>query len=58
MRTVMDRLQVESAVRYQIEQLFNEAGIVIAFPQRDVHLDTTAPLQVEMISPRQICMGV
>ncbi len=51
MRTVMDRLQVESAVRYQIEQLFKEAGIVIAFPQRDVHLDTSSPLKIEMSPP-------
>ena len=51
MRTVMDRLQVESAVRYRIEQLFKGDGIVIAFPQRDVHLDTLSPLQVEMVPP-------
>ena len=49
MRTVMDRLQVESAVRYRIEQLFTQDGIVIAFPQRDVHLDTASPLQVQML---------
>lgn len=53
MRTVMDRLQVESAVRYRIEQLFGEEGIVIAFPQRDVHLDTVSPLKIEMIPPSQ-----
>ena len=51
MRTVMDRSQVESAVRFQIEQLFKEAGIVIAFPQRDVHLDTVSPLKIEMVPP-------
>jgi potassium efflux system protein len=26
-----------------------EAGIVIAFPQRDVHLDTAGPLEVRMV---------
>lgn len=51
MRTTMDRLQVESTVRYQIDQLFKEEGITIAFPQRDVHLDTSSPLSVQMISP-------
>ncbi|MCH7752162.1 MAG: mechanosensitive ion channel [Planctomycetes bacterium] len=51
MRTTMDRLQVESTVRYQIEQLFKEAGITIAFPQQDVHLDTTSPLSVQMLLP-------
>ena len=26
-------------MRFRIDDLFREAGIVIAFPQRDVHLD-------------------
>ncbi len=49
MRTMMDQLQIESAVRFRIDQLFREEGIVIAFPQRDVHLDTSSPLTVEII---------
>ncbi len=32
-----------------INRKFNEAGIVIAFPQRDVHLDTTSPLEVRLM---------
>ncbi|TWU21276.1 Mechanosensitive channel MscK precursor [Bythopirellula polymerisocia] len=48
MRTMMDRRQIESAVRYQITQLFAEEGITVAFPQRDVHLNTTSPLVVQM----------
>ena len=51
MRTTMDRLQVESSVRYKIDQLFAEEGVTIAFPQRDVHLDTSAPLSIQMVSP-------
>jgi potassium efflux system protein len=31
-----------------INRKFTEAGIVIAFPQRDLHLDTSGPLQVEL----------
>jgi potassium efflux system protein len=31
-----------------INRKLAEAGIVIAFPQRDLHLDTSAPLQVEL----------
>jgi small-conductance mechanosensitive channel len=31
--------KIRSDLRYRIESLFNEEGIVIAFPQRDVHLD-------------------
>lgn len=30
---------IRSQVRYAIDELFNEAGVVIAFPQRDVHVD-------------------
>ncbi len=30
---------IRSDLRFRIEELFNEHGIVIAFPQRDVHLD-------------------
>lgn len=48
MRTMMDRRQIESAVRYQIAQLFTVEGITVAFPQRDVHLNTTSPLIVQM----------
>ena len=34
-----DLRKVKSDIRFRIEELFNEAGIVIAFPQRDVHMD-------------------
>lgn len=34
-----DLRQIRSQVRFKIDELFNDAGIVIAFPQRDVHLD-------------------
>ena len=31
-----------------INKSFNAAGITIAFPQRDVHLDTLKPLDVRI----------
>jgi len=34
-----DLRQVKSDIRFKINELFNEAGIVISFPQRDVHMD-------------------
>jgi potassium efflux system protein len=37
---------VASDLRFMIERLFREAGIVIAYPQRDVHLGQTGPLEV------------
>ena len=38
--TPMDMKRVRSAIRYRIDALCKERGITIAFPQRDVHLDT------------------
>ncbi len=49
MRRMMERLTVESDLRYRIDELFREAGIVIAFPQRDVHLDASAPIPVRVV---------
>lgn len=49
MRTIMERLRMESDLRFRIDELFREAGLVIAFPQRDVHLDTAAPLEVRLV---------
>lgn len=43
------RLIVSSLLREAINQKYNEAGIVIAFPQRDVHLNTLAPLEVLLL---------
>ena len=40
--------QVESDIRFRIDELFRENHIVIAFPQRDVHLDTLKPLEVRI----------
>jgi small-conductance mechanosensitive channel len=33
-----------SALRFQIEKLFNQANIVVAFPQMDIHFDETSTL--------------
>jgi potassium efflux system protein len=33
-----------------IDNTFKEAGVTIAFPQRDVHLDATGPLDVRVVS--------
>ncbi|MDH3236972.1 MAG: mechanosensitive ion channel [Deltaproteobacteria bacterium] len=49
METMTERLLLESSLRFRIDDLFQEAGIVIAFPQRDVHLDTTRPLELKFI---------
>lgn len=39
----------ESEIRFRLYALLNENGIVIAFPQRDVHLDSTSPVEVRVV---------
>jgi len=50
MRNLMDRRRTESELRFRIDALFREAGLVIAFPQRDVHLDSASPIEVRMVA--------
>ncbi|MEJ2169443.1 MAG: mechanosensitive ion channel [Desulfobacterales bacterium] len=39
--TVIDHmLTVETAIRFEIDRLFRERGIFIAFPQQDIHIKT------------------
>ncbi len=45
-------LLIESRLRSDIYRKFNESGIVIAFPQRDVHLETVKPLQIRLESDK------
>ena len=40
---------LRSEVRFRIDELFNENGIVISYPQRDVHLDSKSPVEVQII---------
>ena len=52
----LDIKQTASDIRFRLDELFQEEGIVIAFPQRDLHVKE--PLQVtiqrpETLSPKQ-----
>jgi small-conductance mechanosensitive channel len=49
MNRIMDRRIIESEIRFRIDELFRDAGIVIAFPQRDVHLDVQKPLKFHLV---------
>jgi potassium efflux system protein len=42
------RREITSELNLAINQKFNAAGVVIAFPQRDVHLTTAAPLDIRI----------
>jgi potassium-dependent mechanosensitive channel len=50
MTRIMDRRTIESDIRFHIDELFRKAGIVIAFPQRDIHLDTQSPLELRIVN--------
>lgn len=41
--------EIRSSIRFRIDSLFRENGIVIAFPQRDIHMNTANPLEVRMV---------
>lgn len=43
---------IRSAIRFRISDLFKDNGIVIAFPQRDVHLDASKPLEIRMLGEK------
>lgn len=49
-RNMAERKRIESDIRLQVDQLFREAEIVIAFPQRDVHIDTKTPVEIRLVA--------
>ncbi|KPJ79182.1 MAG: hypothetical protein AMJ54_00380 [Deltaproteobacteria bacterium SG8_13] len=50
---VIERRQIESSIRFRIDELFREAGITIAFPQLDVHLDTQRQLELRLTNRKE-----
>jgi small-conductance mechanosensitive channel len=47
----VNTLLVFSDIRHRINERLAKAGIVIPFPQRDLHLDSARPLEIRMIDP-------
>ncbi len=45
----LQRWEKESKVRHQLFKDLKKAGIVIAFPQQDTHLDTSKPLDLRIL---------
>jgi len=43
--------EVESDLRFRIDELMADRGIVLAFPQRDVHLNVLRPIEVRLREP-------
>jgi small-conductance mechanosensitive channel len=56
MQRLMDKKTLESDIRFRIESLCREAGLMIAFPQRDVHLSTGSPIEVRL-APAEAASG-
>jgi small-conductance mechanosensitive channel len=46
--TKTGRDPLASDLRFMIDKAFADAGIVIAYPQRDIHFDRDVPLRVEL----------
>lgn len=55
--TLDHRLATVTTLHKAINKKFQQAGIAIAFPQRDLHLNTLSPLQVEIVGGGQAPSG-
>jgi potassium-dependent mechanosensitive channel len=42
-----------SEIRHAISEFLGKAGIVIAFPQRDIHVDSSKPLEIKVSYPEK-----
>ena len=47
------RMSIKSTLNHAINEKFKQAGIVIAFPQRDLHIDTSRPIPVHIADAQQ-----
>jgi small-conductance mechanosensitive channel len=52
-RQLSEKRRIESDVRFIIDQYFRDAGLVIAFPQRELHISNVQPLQVQIMERTQ-----
>jgi small-conductance mechanosensitive channel len=46
---LLERSRTESKIRFIVDELFQKNNVVIAIPQRDVHLNTSHPLDVKIV---------
>jgi len=49
--SVRDNRTIVSEIRHRISEALARAGVVIAFPQRDVHIDAQGPIAVKIVPP-------
>ncbi|MCI5064122.1 mechanosensitive ion channel [bacterium] len=48
-RTMMEKRMLESEIRFKIDKLCRDRGVTIAFPQRDVHMESLKPIEVKIL---------
>ncbi|MAE74467.1 MAG: mechanosensitive ion channel protein [Bdellovibrionaceae bacterium] len=48
MRSFMQLQRLASRIRFEIDDAFRQHNVVIAFPQRDIHIDTSSPIDVRL----------
>ena len=46
--SIENRLRIRSELHTLLKSKLDESGIEIAFPQRDVHFDTSGPIDIRM----------
>jgi small-conductance mechanosensitive channel len=51
--TKTDSRVVRSDLRHIINRRFEEAGIVMAYPQREGHLNTAEPVRIQLVAPEK-----
>ncbi len=51
-RAERDQRILRSQVRFRIDELFRQHGIVISFPQRDLHMRTLSPLEIQLVDSK------
>jgi potassium-dependent mechanosensitive channel len=48
---LLERRIIESDIRFRVIELFRDVGIVVAYPQHDIHLNTSEPLELRVVPP-------
>ncbi len=48
-KNVTQMRMIETGVRLKIDSMFREAEIVIAFPQRDLHIQASRPIDLRLV---------
>ena len=50
-KNITQMRMIETGVRLRIDAMFRQANITIAFPQRDLHLSTSEPIDLRVVRP-------